>query len=440
MGVVKIGSIGIKGMTIDGNTFTSSFPVTENYYLKSDSDIELISVALMYKYYDSGTETFAINAGIVFRSTSTIYGGISESSITASVSPYNYNGYYYGFAYDGKGENYSTSEISLKTVSTDYYITYEQSNNIYPHEYNTSYSSSALENSYNYVWRSWNVGTLDNDPNITPLSNEMSACERLDPYNSKGTTNVCKISVKKLPCVLKFTNCVPSAGIYTLHFFSNCDDINSDRLNYNSPKFEIYNTDGSYIAVDWAGWSEYGVSWKYHKITFEAKEAGSLYIKFRNIDNYYLSYVKLEAGEVATPWTPYGSSDYLIKPLTFGKLNVNMSVFIDNNSDDNIGFIYTIHCKGEIENIIIYHDESNQSMKINGQFKLDDIIIIDTRRGKKSITKNYRGNIENIINLLDNTSKWLQLQSGYNHISQGADSGAENMESTIEYTNEYEGV
>lgn len=130
----------------------------------------------------------------------------------------------------------------------------------------------------------------------------------------------------------------------------------------------------------------------------------------------------------------------LVKPIVFGEVNGDMQATINNSSDDEIGFIYQIHCKDVVVNPVIHHAESNQHIKINGSFKLDDIITIDTRQGRKSVTKTYRGIDTNIINQIDNTSKWLQLQSGYNHLIQSADSGADNMDSVIIYTNEYEGV
>ena len=127
-------------------------------------------------------------------------------------------------------------------------------------------------------------------------------------------------------------------------------------------------------------------------------------------------------------------------PITFGAVNRDMATVINSLSDDAIGFVYTIHCTGEVVNPAVYLTETNQHIKIKGTYKRDDIITIDTRRGKKSIAKTYRGIETNIINSFDSSSKWLQLQSGYNHIIQSADIGAENMEAVIAYTNEYEGV
>lgn len=130
----------------------------------------------------------------------------------------------------------------------------------------------------------------------------------------------------------------------------------------------------------------------------------------------------------------------VIEPITFGAVNRDMAAVINSLSDDAIGFVYTIHCTGEVVNPAVYLTETNQHIKINGTYKRDDIISVDTRRGKKSVTKTYRGIETNIINSFDSSSKWLQLQSGYNHLIQSADSGAENMEAVIAYTNEYEGV
>lgn len=130
----------------------------------------------------------------------------------------------------------------------------------------------------------------------------------------------------------------------------------------------------------------------------------------------------------------------LVDPVVFGIVNSDRVAVINNVSDEEIGMIYQIHCKGDVLNPVIYHTESNTHLRLNGLFKLNDIITIDTRRGNKSITKTYYGIEENIINSLDNTSKWLQLQSGYNRLIQSADSGEDLMDSTIIYTREYQGV
>lgn len=130
----------------------------------------------------------------------------------------------------------------------------------------------------------------------------------------------------------------------------------------------------------------------------------------------------------------------LIKPIIVGKLNEDMSVLINNVSDDDIDFIYQVHCTDVVVNPLIYHTESNRYIKINSTFKANDVITITSKRGKKSVTKTYQGDEINIINDLDVSSKWFTLKSGYNHISQSADSGVKNMDSVIVYTNEYEGV
>lgn len=126
-------------------------------------------------------------------------------------------------------------------------------------------------------------------------------------------------------------------------------------------------------------------------------------------------------------------------PIVFSQLDNNSRLVI-NGSDDEIGFVYEISCHGEVKNPFIYHTESNSYIKINSTFHNGDVVTIDTRHSKKSITKDYLGVKTNLINSLDSISKWIQLQSGYNHLVQSSDYGSDDMESIISYTNEYEGV
>lgn len=113
---------------------------------------------------------------------------------------------------------------------------------------------------------------------------------------------------------------------------------------------------------------------------------------------------------------------------------------IYNGSDDDIGFIYKIHCKGLVTNPTIYSEDTKEHFKLNGNYIEDSIITINTNDGQKSVTREYKGVVTNIINDLDATSKWIKLKSGYNHILQTAEAGTENMVSEIIYSKEYEGV
>lgn len=127
------------------------------------------------------------------------------------------------------------------------------------------------------------------------------------------------------------------------------------------------------------------------------------------------------------------------KSIIFGAYD-KLARLVYNGSDDDIGFIYKIHCKGLVANPTIYSEDTKEQFKLNGNYIEDSIITINTNDGQKGVTREYKGVVTNIINDLDATSKWLKLKSGYNHILQTAELGTENMVSEIIYSKEYEGV
>lgn len=127
------------------------------------------------------------------------------------------------------------------------------------------------------------------------------------------------------------------------------------------------------------------------------------------------------------------------EPITFSIYD-KLARLIINESDDDIGFIYKIHCKGLVVNPTIYMENTKESFKLKGSYRKDTTITITTLDGQKSVTSEYKGVVTNIINDLEPTSTWLKLKAGYNHILQVADTGVENMVSEIIYSKEYEGV
>lgn len=116
------------------------------------------------------------------------------------------------------------------------------------------------------------------------------------------------------------------------------------------------------------------------------------------------------------------------------------AVLVNNTSDDEVGFIYTIQCYGEVINPQIYIDETKEYFKLNRRFTRGSVITINTNDGNKSVTCELGGITTNIINSVDSGSKWLKLRAGYNHILQTAKVGLDSMVGELHYINEYEGV
>lgn len=173
--------------------------------------------------------------------------------------------------------------------------------------------------------------------------------------------------------------------------------------------------------------------WNLFEFTFDNVDGDAVELELVP-GTYYLHNVLMTKGEQVKLATIYE------EPIVFGHIYDDMSCTINNASDDVIGIIIEITCKDEVVNPFLFHQESNEYLRISGTFKKDDILVIDTRQGKKSVTRRYNGDEHNIINSMSADSKWIKLLPAFNHLTQGASEGAENMNTRIIFTKEYGGV
>jgi len=82
-----------------------------------------------------------------------------------------------------------------------------------------------------------------------------------------------------------------------------------------------------------------------------------------------------------------------------------------------------------------YTEEANNIKLIE-----NDRLVINTNKGKKSITLYRDDNKYNVINALEKGSTWFQLHRGVNRLSYSAETGADDMQITISTNKWYEGV
>ena len=170
-------------------------------------------------------------------------------------------------------------------------------------------------------------------------------------------------------------------------------------------------------------------------VTFTLTETSDASIYIKSLDDRRYSKLTIY------PVLKYTSKlvDNVSEYITFSIYD-KLARLIINGSDDDIGFIYKIHCKGLVVNPTIYMENTKQSFKLKGSYRKDTTITITTLDGQKSVTSEYKGVVTNVINNLEPTSTWLKLKAGYNHILQIADTGVDNMVSELIYSKEYEGV
>lgn len=144
------------------------------------------------------------------------------------------------------------------------------------------------------------------------------------------------------------------------------------------------------------------------------------------------------------------SNESLTEPLIeLGSIVPVASRIIDYPGDGDVGVVISIHVLGEATDVVIYNVRTNESMRIDTDRLTEmigsglvagDHIIINTQKGRKSITL-FRGSAQyNILNALDRDVNWLVLRKGLNEFTYDTLTGDANLQVQIESAILYEGV
>lgn len=111
----------------------------------------------------------------------------------------------------------------------------------------------------------------------------------------------------------------------------------------------------------------------------------------------------------ATVGTADDSTDDAIE---FTKDVDSRDVVIYNDSETETGLKIKLKALADnVNDIIIYSVYTGQFMKLDATLNKDDVLVINTERGNKSIIKN---GTENMIDSLSYDSSWLQMEIGKN--------------------------
>lgn len=145
---------------------------------------------------------------------------------------------------------------------------------------------------------------------------------------------------------------------------------------------------------------------------------------------------------------PFSNESLTEKLIVFANIISDLETNLFYAGDSEIGIVLRVHAFGPVINLEIFNLTTRQSMKINHDILValtgfgiitGDDIIITTIRGQKSIVLIRDGEEINILNALD-PDDWFIIQKGDNAFFYTADSGANNIDITLEYTVVYEGI
>lgn len=144
-------------------------------------------------------------------------------------------------------------------------------------------------------------------------------------------------------------------------------------------------------------------------------------------------------------WTPAFKFKLVIpknKGIKFGTKNTTSMGTTDNTTEIDYGMTIKFKANDTVKNPYLFNVTTRDIIQIEKTMSAGDQIIITTHIDNKNVIyKNaVTGEEENINYLIMYGSKYLQVPSGTNTFRSGADSGEDNLETTIEFLPEYEAV
>lgn len=128
--------------------------------------------------------------------------------------------------------------------------------------------------------------------------------------------------------------------------------------------------------------------------------------------------------------------------IKFGIKNTTSMGTTENETDIDYGMTITFKANDTVVNPYLFNVNTREIMQIEKTMSAGDKIIITTHIDNKNIIFiSASGDTEENINYLKMYgSVYLQVPSGSNTFRSGADSGEDNLETTIEFLPEYEAV
>lgn len=144
-------------------------------------------------------------------------------------------------------------------------------------------------------------------------------------------------------------------------------------------------------------------------------------------------------------WAPAFNFPLIIpenEGIQFGIKNTTSMGTTENTTEIDYGMTIKFKANDTVKNPYLFNVTTRDIIQIEKTMSAGDQIIITTHIDNKNVIyKNaVIGEEENINYLIMYGSKYLQVPSGTNTFRSGADSGEDNLETTIEFLPEYEAV
>lgn len=115
------------------------------------------------------------------------------------------------------------------------------------------------------------------------------------------------------------------------------------------------------------------------------------------------------------------------EPIPISEIELNRVTNVYNNSESETGIIIEMDILNNVNKIEVRNTETGEKITLEYQFIEDDKVIIDTNKGKKSISLIRNHITYNLFTALKKGSKFFQLSTGDNFFSYLADDGSSDM-------------
>lgn len=144
-------------------------------------------------------------------------------------------------------------------------------------------------------------------------------------------------------------------------------------------------------------------------------------------------------------WAPAFNFPLIIpenEGIQFGIKNTTSMGTTENTTEIDYGMTIKFKANDTVKNPYLFNVTTRDIIQIEKTMSAGDQIIITTHIDNKNVIYKsaVTGEEENINYLIMYGSKYLQVPSGTNTFRSGADSGEDNLETTIEFLPEYEAV
>lgn len=123
-----------------------------------------------------------------------------------------------------------------------------------------------------------------------------------------------------------------------------------------------------------------------------------------------------------------------------GYKSPSLIVNINNPGDVETGMRIEFKALGTLKNPSLFNVNTREYIKINKSMVADEKIVINTNYGQKKIQNIKDGETKDILNLLDLTSTFLQLDVGDNLLRYDAEENLNNLQVNVYYNPKYLGV